>query len=55
MRNLFEKAIAAQADRLAAGKTEITRESLMCLTKADLLAAVGEKESEESNAEEPHD
>ena len=55
VRNLFEKAIAAQADRLAAGKTEITRESLMCLTKADLLAAVGEKESEESNAEEPHD
>ena len=46
VRNLFEKAIAAQADRLAAGKTEITRESLMCMTKADLLAAVGEKEAE---------
>jgi SpoVK/Ycf46/Vps4 family AAA+-type ATPase len=57
VRNLFEKAIAAQADRLAAGKTEITRESLMCLTKADLLAAVGEKgtEPEESSAEEQHD
>ena len=57
VRNRFEKAIAAQADRLAAGKTEITRESLMCLTKADLLAAVGEKEAEaeESSKEEQHD
>jgi SpoVK/Ycf46/Vps4 family AAA+-type ATPase len=57
VRNLFEKAIAAQADRLAGSKTEITRESLMCLTKADLLAAVGEKEAEagESSAEEQHD
>ena len=57
VRNLFEKAIAAQADRLAGSKTEITRESLMCLTKADLLAAVGEKEAEagESSTEETHD
>ena len=42
VRNLFEKAIAAQADRLAEGKTEINRETLMCLTRADLLAAAGE-------------
>ena len=52
VRNLFEKAIAAQADRLAAGKTEITKESLMCLTRADLLAAVGEKEPEMEAAPE---
>ena len=46
VRNLFEKAIAAQADRLSKGDAEITKESLMCLTRADLLAAVGEKEKE---------
>ncbi|MBR5705776.1 MAG: AAA family ATPase, partial [Deltaproteobacteria bacterium] len=44
VRNLFEKAVAAQADRLASGRAEITKETLMTLTRADLLAAVGEKE-----------
>ena len=48
VRNLFEKAIAAQADRLSAGDTEINKESLMCLTRADLLAAVGVKEADQS-------
>ena len=45
VRNLFERALARQADRLAAFST-ITKEDLMTLTKADLLAAVGEKEAE---------
>ncbi len=40
VRNLFEKAIAAQADRLATGQEELTRESLMCICRADLDAAV---------------
>ena len=39
VRNLFEKAIAAQADRLAEGGEELTRETLMLLTKSDLTAA----------------
>ncbi len=43
VRNLFERAIAAQADRLAQSKEELTKESLMCLKEEDLLAAVGEK------------
>ena len=48
VRNLFEKAIAAQADRLAQGKEEITKETLMRLTEADLLAAIGEKKEEQA-------
>lgn len=41
VRNLFEKAAAEQADRLAgmAPETEYTRELLMTLTRADLYAA----------------
>lgn len=42
VRNLFEKAIAAQADRLAEGKEPLTKESLMRITEADLTAAAGE-------------
>ena len=49
VRNLFEKAIAAQADRLALGKEEINKDTLMCLKAEDLLSAVGEKPE---NAEE---
>lgn len=45
VRNLFERAIAAQADRLSQGKEALTRESLMQLTRADLLSAVGETEA----------
>lgn len=36
VRNLFERVIAAQADRLAQSKEALTKESLMLLTKADL-------------------
>ncbi len=36
VRNLFERTIAAQADRLAEEREEITRERLMRLTKEDL-------------------
>lgn len=39
VRNLFEKAIAEQADRLAASEEPLTKELLMTLTEADLLAA----------------
>lgn len=54
VRNLFERAIAAQADRLAKEKTEITRDALMCLKGADLWAAVGRKPEEtQQTAEEP--
>ena len=46
VRNLFEKAIAAQADRLASGREAINKETLMCLKKEDLAAAVDEKTEE---------
>ncbi len=39
VRNLFEKAIAEQADRLAASKEPLTKELLMTLTEADMNAA----------------
>ncbi len=52
VRNLFERAIAAQADRLAAGQGDLTKESLMRLTAADLRAALNEAEDE---AEEPEE
>ena len=41
VRNLFERAVSAQADRLA-NLPKVTREELMCLTSDDLRAAVGE-------------
>ena len=41
VRNLFEKAIAAQADRLSQSKEPLTKETLMLLTEADLRAAAG--------------
>ncbi len=37
VRNLFERAIAEQADRLAASKDDLTRETLMSITADDLL------------------
>ncbi|MBQ4073672.1 MAG: AAA family ATPase [Clostridia bacterium] len=39
VRNLFEKAIAFQADRLAKGDEPITKEMLMLLTEKDIMAA----------------
>ena len=39
VRNLFEKAIAAQADRLSQSKEPLTKETLMLLTEDDLAAA----------------
>ncbi|MBQ6950556.1 MAG: AAA family ATPase [Clostridia bacterium] len=39
VRNLFEKAIAQQADRLADSQEPLTKELLMTLTEADLNAA----------------
>ena len=54
VRNLFEKAIAAQADRLALGKEEINKDTLMCLKAEDLRTAIGEKQPEEAvEATEP--
>ena len=47
VRNLFERAVSAQANRLA-GQGEITREELMRLTCDDLRAAGGAEEDEES-------
>ena len=45
VRNLFEKAIAAQADRLAAlPADQWTKETLMQLTEADLIAAAGDRQ-----------
>ena len=39
VRNLFEKAAAAQADRLAEGKIPLTKENLMRLSADDLQTA----------------
>ena len=38
VRNIFEKLLVEQANRLSA-ETEVTREKLMCITEADVLAA----------------
>ena len=51
VRNLFERAVSAQANRLAT-LTQITREMLMQLTSADLRVAAGEEEQAEQTAEE---
>ncbi len=53
VRNLFEKAAAEQADRLAgmAPETEYTRELLMTLTRADLYAAAEMEMPQEAEAE----
>ena len=55
VRNLFEKAISAQADRLASGREALTKESLMCLKACDLKAAVGETDGEDSESAEPEE
>ncbi len=55
VRNLFEKAISTQADRLASGREALTKESLMCLKACDLKAAVGETDEEDSESAEPEE
>ena len=46
VRNLFERAVSAQADRLALLET-VTREQLMCLTSEDIRSASGQEEASE--------
>ena len=50
VRNLFETAIARQADRLGETEGEITREMLMCLTAEDIT---GEKPQDAPQQEAP--
>jgi SpoVK/Ycf46/Vps4 family AAA+-type ATPase len=50
VRNLFERAVSAQADRLAA-MSRVTREELMTLTSGDIRAAAGEEQAAERQAE----
>ena len=47
VRNLFERAVSAQADRLAK-QTELTRDELMLLTSDDIRTAGGGVENEEA-------
>ena len=47
VRNLFEKAIAAQADRLAQSSEPLTKETLMTLKAEDIRTAAGEKAQEQ--------
>ena len=50
VRNLFERAVSAQADRLA-GLETVTRETLMLLTSADIRTAAGAEQTAELKAE----
>lgn len=50
VRNLFERAVSAQADRLA-GLASVTRDELMLLTCADLRVAAGEEQTVEKETE----
>ena len=52
VRNLFERAIAAQADRLAQAKEEINKDTLMSLKADDLRAALEDKKAEAGIKEE---
>ena len=52
VRNLFERAIAAQADRLAKGEEEINKDTLMSLKSEDLRAALEDKKAEAGEKEE---
>ncbi|MBP3541081.1 MAG: AAA family ATPase [Clostridia bacterium] len=51
VRNLFERAVSAQANRLAT-ETDITREKLMTLTAEDIRAAEGAREAADNLEEE---
>jgi stage V sporulation protein K len=46
VRNLFERAVSAQADRLAS-LAQVTRDELMLLTSADIRIAAGQEEAAE--------
>ncbi|HNX63319.1 MAG TPA: AAA family ATPase [Candidatus Limiplasma sp.] len=50
VRNLFERAVSAQANRLA-GLASVTRDELMLLTCADLRVAAGEEQTVEKETE----
>ena len=50
VRNLFERAVSAQANRLAGMQGTVTRDMLMCLTSEDLREAVGEEQTAEKEA-----
>ena len=50
VRNLFERAVSAQANRLAALPT-VTREELMLLTSADIRIAAGEEQAAKKKTE----
>ncbi|MDD3214790.1 MAG: AAA family ATPase, partial [Eubacteriales bacterium] len=50
VRNLFERAVSAQANRLASLES-VTRETLMLLTSADIRIAAGEEQASEAKAE----
>ena len=52
VRNLFEKAIGVQADRLAALTTEVTDDQLKLLTKEDLEEVIGTDEEFAADAAE---
>ncbi|MBR6503984.1 MAG: AAA family ATPase [Firmicutes bacterium] len=53
-RNLFEKSINEQANRLAANTENLTDEDLQTITLADVKAAIGREEEEEKDVtEEP--
>ena len=49
MRNLFERAVSAQANRLAALQS-VTREQLMRLTSDDIRTATGQEDAAEPSA-----
>ncbi len=50
VRNLFERAVSAQADRLAS-LAQVTRDELMQLTSADIRIAAGQEQAAEKKAE----
>ena len=52
VRNLFEKVLVCQANRLAAQQEEVTTEELMRITAQDILG-VNEREEEETSEDAP--
>ena len=54
VRNFFERAVSCQSDRVAALE-EVTKETLMALTVADLKQAAGDDEEDEESADTPQE